>query len=117
MRLLLALLGSLLAVGSGRAQEQDFSKVEVKATLVAGNIYMLQGAGGNIAAVAAHRQGGAKRVEPCGVRGRCDAPSSATFPTSASRTRSRIAASGISGSSAAEGRTRAMRATPKYSST
>ena len=50
MRLLLALLGSLLAVASGHAQEQDFSKVEVKATLVAGNIYMLVGAGGNIAA-------------------------------------------------------------------
>jgi glyoxylase-like metal-dependent hydrolase (beta-lactamase superfamily II) len=30
------------------AQQQDFSKVEVKATPVAGHIYMLQGAGGNI---------------------------------------------------------------------
>lgn len=28
--------------------QQDFSKVEIKATKVAGNIYMLQGAGGNI---------------------------------------------------------------------
>ena len=32
------------------AQEQDFSKVEIKAAKVAGNIYMLQGSGGNIAA-------------------------------------------------------------------
>jgi len=31
-------------------QQQDFSKVEIKATKVAGNVYMLQGAGGNIAA-------------------------------------------------------------------
>jgi cyclase len=30
------------------AQDRDFSKVEVKATKVAGNIYMLEGAGGNI---------------------------------------------------------------------
>ena len=33
----------------GRA-DQDFSKVKIKVTKVAGNIYMLQGAGGNIAA-------------------------------------------------------------------
>ena len=32
------------------AQEQDFSKVQIKVTKVSGNIYMLQGAGGNIAA-------------------------------------------------------------------
>jgi glyoxylase-like metal-dependent hydrolase (beta-lactamase superfamily II) len=32
------------------AQQQDFSKVQIKVTKVAGNIYMLQGAGGNIAA-------------------------------------------------------------------
>jgi cyclase len=51
MRRSLVLLGSmLLAAGSGHAQDQDFSKVEVKATLVAGNVYLLQGAGGNIAA-------------------------------------------------------------------
>src|SRR5215216_5767027 len=30
------------------AQGQDFSKVEMKATKVAGNIYMLEGSGGNI---------------------------------------------------------------------
>jgi cyclase len=32
------------------AQEQDFSKVEIKVTKVAGDVYMLQGAGGNIGA-------------------------------------------------------------------
>lgn len=31
-------------------QQQDFSKVEIKVTKVSGNIYMLQGQGGNIAA-------------------------------------------------------------------
>jgi cyclase len=31
-------------------QDQDFSKVQIKATKVSGNIYMLEGAGGNIAA-------------------------------------------------------------------
>jgi glyoxylase-like metal-dependent hydrolase (beta-lactamase superfamily II) len=32
------------------AQERDFSKVEIKTTRIAGNVYMLEGAGGNIAA-------------------------------------------------------------------
>jgi len=32
------------------AQAQDFSKVQIKATKISGNIYMLEGAGGNIAA-------------------------------------------------------------------
>lgn len=32
------------------AQQQDFSKVEIKVAKVSGNIYMLEGAGGNIAA-------------------------------------------------------------------
>ena len=36
--------------GVTRAQNQDFSKVQIKVTKVSGNIYMLQGAGGNIAA-------------------------------------------------------------------
>ena len=41
----------LLALGVGaHGQEQDFSKVQIKVTKVAGNIYMLEGAGGNIAA-------------------------------------------------------------------
>src|SRR5215467_13463534 len=30
--------------------QQDFSKVEIKVTKVSGNVYMLEGAGGNIAA-------------------------------------------------------------------
>jgi cyclase len=33
-----------------RAQDEDFSKVKMKVTKVSGNIYMLEGAGGNIAA-------------------------------------------------------------------
>jgi cyclase len=37
------------AIGSV-AQDQDFGKVQIKVTKVSGNIYMLQGAGGNIAA-------------------------------------------------------------------
>jgi glyoxylase-like metal-dependent hydrolase (beta-lactamase superfamily II) len=43
-----------MALFCGRAafagQGQDFSKVQIKATKVSGNIYMLEGAGGNIAA-------------------------------------------------------------------
>jgi len=39
----------LLLFTTTRAQ-QDFSKVEIKVTKVSGNIYMLEGAGGNIAA-------------------------------------------------------------------
>jgi len=46
----LALLGMICAAAFAVAQQQDFSKVEIKVTKVAGNIYMLQGAGGNIAA-------------------------------------------------------------------
>ncbi|HEX6865019.1 MAG TPA: MBL fold metallo-hydrolase [Thermoanaerobaculia bacterium] len=42
-----ALLGFALS-GMAAAQERDFSKVEIKATPVAGKIYMLEGAGGNI---------------------------------------------------------------------
>jgi glyoxylase-like metal-dependent hydrolase (beta-lactamase superfamily II) len=36
--------------GVAFAQQQDFSKVEIKVTKVSGNVYMLEGAGGNIAA-------------------------------------------------------------------
>ncbi len=44
-------LSLALVIGSGsRAQDQDFSKVEIKVTKVSGNIYMLEGEGGNIAA-------------------------------------------------------------------
>jgi glyoxylase-like metal-dependent hydrolase (beta-lactamase superfamily II) len=42
-----ACLGVLVGHGA-LAQGQDFSKVEIKATKVAGSVYMLEGAGGNI---------------------------------------------------------------------
>ena len=41
---------ALVSCGGLRAQNQDFSKVEIKVTKVSGNIYMLDGEGGNIAA-------------------------------------------------------------------
>jgi len=51
MRIVSALLCSLfLAAGLATAQDRDFSKVEIKVSKVAGNVYMLQGAGGNIGA-------------------------------------------------------------------
>src|ERR1700730_16794642 len=40
----------VLAAFSAAAQDEDLSKVEMKVTKVSGNVYMLQGAGGNIAA-------------------------------------------------------------------
>jgi cyclase len=44
-------LAGMAAFGqTSRAQQQDFSKAEIKVTKVSGNIYMLQGEGGNIAA-------------------------------------------------------------------
>jgi glyoxylase-like metal-dependent hydrolase (beta-lactamase superfamily II) len=42
------LAGLLLYASIAAAQQQDFSKVEVKAEHVAGNVHMLTGAGGNI---------------------------------------------------------------------
>src|SRR5690242_20046478 len=44
--LVVALL--LLFASSVAAQQTDFSKVQIKATKVSGNVYMLEGAGGNI---------------------------------------------------------------------
>ena len=41
------ILGLFIFVSVANAQ-QDFSKVEIKATKVAGNVYMLEGSGGNI---------------------------------------------------------------------
>ena len=41
---------ALLSAAFCLAQNQDFSKVEIKVTKVAGTVYMLQGAGGNIGA-------------------------------------------------------------------
>jgi cyclase len=48
----LPVLGSVLAfaVSLAFAQDQDFSKVQIKVTKVAGSVYMLEGAGGNIGA-------------------------------------------------------------------
>ena len=40
----------LVAAGLAFAQDEDFSKVEIKVTKVSGNVYMLAGAGGNIGA-------------------------------------------------------------------
>src|SRR5688572_3525325 len=37
-----------LAATAATAQQQDFSKVEIKTTKVSGNVYMLEGSGGNI---------------------------------------------------------------------
>jgi glyoxylase-like metal-dependent hydrolase (beta-lactamase superfamily II) len=45
------LVGLLLFVSvTAMAQQDDFSKVQIKVTKVSGNIYMLEGSGGNIAA-------------------------------------------------------------------
>ena len=43
------LAAACLALSAGaRARQQDFSKVQMKATRAGGNVYMLEGAGGNI---------------------------------------------------------------------
>lgn len=42
--------GLWLVCGLAAAQDRDFSKVEIKVSKVAGSVYMLQGAGGNIGA-------------------------------------------------------------------
>ena len=47
---LLASITLLLFASLVSAQDQDFSKVQIKVTKVSGNIYMLEGDGGNIAA-------------------------------------------------------------------
>ncbi|HEX8435961.1 MAG TPA: MBL fold metallo-hydrolase, partial [Archangium sp.] len=44
------LLSALLLPGVALAQFDDLSKVQVKSTPVAGNVHMLEGAGGNIGA-------------------------------------------------------------------
>src|SRR5271168_1559199 len=44
------ILCSLLIVASAARAQQDFSKVEIKVSKVAGNVYMLEGVGGNIGA-------------------------------------------------------------------
>ncbi len=49
-RLRIVLIAAVTMVALAAAQDQDFSKVQIKVTKVAGNVYMLQGAGGNIGA-------------------------------------------------------------------
>src|SRR5580658_5383302 len=44
------MMGTLTLCQAVCAQQQDFSKVQIKVTKVSGNIYMLEGDGGNIAA-------------------------------------------------------------------
>src|SRR6267143_413653 len=47
----LSLLGAALVCRqAAKAQQPDFSKVQIKVTKASGNIYMLEGQGGNIAA-------------------------------------------------------------------
>lgn len=48
MKKLLLPIFMLLCVVAAHAQQPDFSKVQMKATKVAGNVYMLEGSGGNI---------------------------------------------------------------------
>jgi cyclase len=50
MRKALLLVAGLLFVSGLEAQDQDSSRVQIKVSRVAGNVYMLQGVGGNIAA-------------------------------------------------------------------
>lgn len=49
-RAFISVLSLLLASGLAAAQDEDFSKVQMKVSKVAGNVYMLEGAGGNIGA-------------------------------------------------------------------
>src|SRR5215813_3644290 len=46
----LATAAVLLVAVLACSQNQDFSKVQIEVTKISGNVYMLQGAGGNIAA-------------------------------------------------------------------
>jgi len=50
MRTFSLVLAAVCACGLAAAQNDDFSKVEIKVTKVAGSVYMLAGAGGNIGA-------------------------------------------------------------------
>ena len=50
MRRVLLAFVVVFATGLALAQDQDFSKVQIKVTKVAGSVYMLEGGGGNIGA-------------------------------------------------------------------
>jgi len=49
-KVLLVMAGLVFLLSWMSAQNNDFSKVQIKVTKVAGNVYMLEGAGGNIGA-------------------------------------------------------------------
>src|ERR1700746_329360 len=49
-KLWIIVASGLLASTLAAAQDEDFSKVQMKVTKVAGSVYMLEGAGGNIGA-------------------------------------------------------------------
>lgn len=51
MQKLIVVMFFLLACGPAIAQDEDFSKVQIKVTKVSGNLYMLEGSGGNIGAL------------------------------------------------------------------
>lgn len=48
MKKILSLTLLLVFAAAAQAQQPDYSKVQIKATKVAGNVYMLEGSGGNI---------------------------------------------------------------------
>ena len=48
MKFLFSVLSVICFLSIPTKAQQDYSKVEIKATKVAGNVYMLEGAGGNI---------------------------------------------------------------------
>jgi len=50
MKLNVVVITLTVLAGLAAAQDQDFSKVQMKVTKVSGNVYMLEGAGGNIGA-------------------------------------------------------------------
>src|SRR5215468_1291162 len=50
MRKVLLVMAWLFLANWAVAQDRDFSKVQIKVTKMAGNVYMLEGAGGNIGA-------------------------------------------------------------------
>ena len=49
-KIILPLCAAALLPALASAQDQDFAKVQIKVTKVSGNLYMLEGSGGNIAA-------------------------------------------------------------------
>ena len=68
-------VAAALASSAASAQQEDFSKVEIKATQVAGSVWMLAGSGGNIAVSAGPRLGAIRQVvidRPFGGPGKKD---------------------------------------------